>query len=244
MNKEKIMSTLKKFKDEIENKGYNVYAIMLKSSQNYNLDDGESDIDANVVLIPRLHQIKNGVKAKFDFKEGEVTCHDIYSFAQIVGKGNPQWIEVCHTEYKIGASLDIFKDFQINPSALKGMAYEKVKAFDKLYPSRKHLVEKFGFDPKQLHHIVRLRDLLESGLQVQKYQDEEKIKYMMDIKRGRFPDNQDDAFKMRDDVMDEILELAEEAKLEYKGNQLSDEFLINLDKIVIDFNVEKYYNGN
>lgn len=41
-----------------------------------------------------------------------------------------------------------------------GMMTEKFHALDKEYPSTKHKVEKFGYDPKQLHHIVRLEDLI------------------------------------------------------------------------------------
>ena len=40
--KDKIFETLAYYKSEIEKKGHNVYAIMLKGSQNYNLDTEEN----------------------------------------------------------------------------------------------------------------------------------------------------------------------------------------------------------
>lgn len=40
--------------------------------------------------------------------------------------------------------------------------YEKRKALTHEYPSKKEEFKKWGFDPKQFHHIIRLLELLES----------------------------------------------------------------------------------
>jgi predicted nucleotidyltransferase len=209
-----IQDTLEKFKHLAQEKGLIVYAVALKGSQNYNLDDEDSDIDANLVFIPTLKQIRTNETFKITLPEGECTCHNIYSFAEIVAKGNPQWVEVCNTEYIIG-DLSIFKDYKVNPSALKGMMMEKVAAFDKLYPSREKYVKEFGYDPKQLHHIIRLYDVLQKDVKFYKYTDEEKQR-MLDIKRGRFPGNVEDAFKLRDEYVQKVQEIYEQRKLEYQ----------------------------
>ena len=224
------MDTLAKFKKHIESKGFTVYAIMLKGSQNYNLDDAESDIDANAILLPNnLTEVREGLKEHFSFEEGEVTCHDIRHFAHIVAKGNPQWIEVCHTEYQIGRSLDMFKHCTVNPSALKGMVMEKVHAFEKLYPSRAKYVKQFGYDPKQLHHIVRLVDLLESGKQTYKYNmGSQRQVGLVAIKRGVLPKSE--AEEMRDEYIAKLASIYETKKLEYSP-QTIDEILI--DEIVL-----------
>lgn len=219
MNKELIFKTLQKFKTVAEENGLNVYAVALKGSQNYNLDDEESDIDANLVFIPTLKQIRTNEKFKFSLPEGEVTCHNIYSFAEIVAKGNPQWIEVCQTEFVIG-DLSIFKDYKINPSALKGMIMEKFTAFSKLYPSREKYVKEFGYDPKQLHHIIRLYDVLEKNVSVYRYTDEEK-ELMMKIKRGTFPGSLEEAEKMKDDYIKKLSEIYEERKIEYVQQEIN-----------------------
>lgn len=224
---EKIFDVLKEFKHLAEQKGLIVYAVALKGSQNYNLDDEDSDIDANLVFIPTLKQIRTNETFKFTLPEGEVTCHNIYSFAEIVAKGNPQWVEVCNTDYVIG-DLGIFKNYKINPSALKGMMMEKVTAFDRLYPSREKYVKEFGYDPKQLHHIIRLYDVLQKGVNFYKYTDEEK-QHMLDIKRGRFPGNVEDAFKLRDEYVQKVQEIYEQRKLEYTPQKVD---LDLIDKIV------------
>lgn len=128
---DKIMMTLQHYKETAENQGLQVFAIALKGSQNYNLDDDESDIDANLVFIPTFKQLRNNEKFKLEFDTGEVTCHNLYSFAEIVAKGNPQWIEVCNSEYTIG-DLSMFNHYKVNPSALKGMVMEKVTRMSKL----------------------------------------------------------------------------------------------------------------
>ena len=48
-----VMTQLHQYKSDLESKGHQVYAIMLKGSQNYNLHDSESDVDANAILIPK-----------------------------------------------------------------------------------------------------------------------------------------------------------------------------------------------
>lgn len=237
---EEIMDTLENYKYTIEKEvGYTVYAIMLKGSQNYNLSDDKSDIDANAILIPTLRQLRTGIKQEFEFPEGKVTCHDIYSFAEIAAKGNPQWIEVCNTKYKLGESLDLFKHLVVNPSALKGMVMEKVHAFDRLYPSRAKYVEQFGYDPKQLHHIIRLYDLLKvqqlnPQQQILTYGDESR-EWMMKIKRGLYPTTKEEAFELRDKYVQKLEEIYKVQKIKYKPQQIDYD---KLDEIVM-----QYYKG-
>jgi predicted nucleotidyltransferase len=226
MNRDIIMATLEKFKTHAQAQGLNVYAVALKGSQNYNLDDDLSDIDANLVFIPTPQQLRNNKKFKFEFDEGDVVCHNIFAFAEIVAKGNPQWIEVCHSEFMLG-DLDIFKDFDVNPSALKGMMMEKVSAFSKRYPSRVKYVEEFGYDPKQLHHIIRLYDVLNKSVKVYKYTDAEK-KHMVDIKRGSFPESKEDAFALRDEYVSKIEKIYDAKNIEYKSQSIDWDLLDNI----------------
>lgn len=207
-----ILETLQKYKTYAEEQGLIVFAIALKGSQNYNLDDEESDIDANLVFIPSFKDLREDTTYKFTFPEGECTCHNLYSFATIVAKGNPQWIEVCNTKYIIG-DLSMFSHFKLNPSALKGMVMEKVTAFKKLYPSRAKYVEQFGYDPKQLHHIIRLYDLLEKNVNTYKYTDEERVE-MIKIKRGHL--SEQDADNLKEMYLTKLNEIYESRKIKYE----------------------------
>lgn len=224
-----ILDTLQQYKEHIEYHGYFVYAIMLKGSQNYNLDDEESDIDANAILIPTPSQLRSDEKPKFTFPTGEVTCHNIYSFAEIVAKGNPQWSEAVHSKYTIGESLEFFKKYSVNPSALKGMFMEKVHCFDKLYPSRAKYIEQYGYDGKQLHHLIRLYDLLLKDKIIHEYEGIER-EYMMAIKRHRFPATKEEAFKLRDEYVQKLELIYEEKKKAYTSIPIDYEVL---DKILL-----------
>lgn len=61
--------------------------------------------------------------------------------------------------------LHIRKDWKDNNYAsvncMCGMAFEKYKALTYPYPSIVDKIEKYGCDPKQLHHILRLKDFIE-----------------------------------------------------------------------------------
>lgn len=227
-----ILDTLAKYKADIESKGYTVYAIMLKGSQNYNLHDEESDIDANAVIIPTLKEVRFGLKdKKHTFTTGEVTCHDIYSFAEIVAKGNPQWSEAVNSKYVIGESLDMFKKYSINPSALKGMFMEKVHALDRRYPSRAKYIDKYGWDGKQLQHLIRLYDLLLKDKIIHEYHGEDR-EYMLDIKRNRFPLTKEDAFLLRDEYVAKLNKIYDEKKALYIPTEVNYELI---DSIVMNY---------
>lgn len=236
--KKDILSKLNEFKIEAQKRGMIVYAVALKGSQNYNLHDEESDVDANLVFIPTLTQLRTNSTYKITTDFGECTCHNIYSFASIVAKGNPQWIEVCNTDYVLG-DLSLFKHYNLNPSALKGMVMEKFHAFDKLYPSREKYVKKFGYDPKQLHHIIRLYDCLNLGEKVHKYNNVDRER-MLDIKRGRYPSTKEEAFNMRDEYISNLNLIYEELKIAYKPQEVD---YTALDNIVMK-ELTKVYNEN
>lgn len=227
-----ILDTLQSYKEHIEAQGYYVYCIMLKGSQNYNLSDEESDIDANAILIPKLADIRSNIKPKFTFPTGEVTCHNIYSFAEIVAKGNPQWSEAVNSKYVLGEPLDMFKKYSINPSALKGMFMEKVHALDKRYPSRAKYIDKYGWDGKQLHHLIRLYDLLVKDKIIHEYHGKDR-EYMLSIKRHKFPLTKEDAFLLRDEYVEKFNKIYEEKKTTY--------IPIPIDYELIDSIVMKHY---
>ena len=227
-----ILDTLQSYKEHIEAQGYYVYCIMLKGSQNYNLSDEESDIDANAILIPKLADIRSNIKPKFTFPTGEVTCHNIYSFAEIVAKGNPQWSEAVNSKYVLGEPLDMFKKYSINPSALKGMFMEKVHALDKRYPSRAKYIDKYGWDGKQLHHLIRLYDLLVKDKIIHEYHGKDR-EYMLSIKRHKFPLTKEDSFLLRDEYVEKFNKIYEEKKTTY--------IPIPIDYEVIDSIVMKHY---
>lgn len=153
----------------LEEKGYKVIYIGLYGSQNYNLDDEESDIDVKAIILPSLQDIifRKVTSKTIECENGNIDVKDLITFYDVIKKGNFSYIESIDTEYSIGDKYikELFKQFRPNLKSILGAMYEKRKALTHEFPSKKVEFEKWGFDPKQHHHILRLYDLLSYNLQ-------------------------------------------------------------------------------
>lgn len=165
MNKDKIFKELVNRKKILENKGYKVIYIGLYGSQNYNLDDEESDIDVKAIVLPNLQDIirRKAVSTTIECENGNIDVKDLLTFYDVIKKGNFSYIEAIDTSYSVGDKYikELFSRFRPNKKSILGAMYEKRKALTHEYPSKRNEFEKWGYDPKQHHHILRLYDLLE-----------------------------------------------------------------------------------
>lgn len=163
-----IYKKLSDYKKILEEKGYYVIYIGLYGSQNYNLDDEESDKDAKAIIMPSLHDIifRKVTSTTIECEKGNIDVKDLLTFYDVIKKGNFSYIESIQTKYSIGDKYikNLFNQFQVNKKSVLGAMYEKRKALTHEYPSKKEEFEKWGFDPKQHHHILRLYDLLNYNL--------------------------------------------------------------------------------
>jgi len=167
MNKVEIFKTLKKYKKILEEMGYRVLYIGLYGSQNYNLDDEFSDIDAKAIVLPTLKDIifKQTISTPVETETGNIDVKDLITFYSVIKKGNFSYIESIQTEYFIGDKdlKLLLSKIPVNLKSIKGAMLEKRKALTHEYPTKKVEFEKWGFDPKQAHHILRLYDMLNFG---------------------------------------------------------------------------------
>ena len=163
-----IFKTLNDYKKMLENKGYNVIYIGLYGSQNYNLDDEKSDIHARAIVMPSLHDIvfRRVISKTIECEKGNIDVKDLLTFYDVIKKGNFSYIESIQTKYSIGDKYikNLFSKVKLNKKSVLGAMYEKRKALTHEYPSKKEEFEKWGYDPKQHHHILRLYDLLNYNL--------------------------------------------------------------------------------
>lgn len=168
MERQQIFKTLGQYKKVLEDKGYQVIYIGLYGSQNYNLDDEASDIDCKAIIMPSLHDIifRNKTSKVVECDNGNIDVKDLVTFYEVIRKGNFSYIESIDTEYSIGDKYikELFKQIRPNLKSMLGAMYEKRKALTHEYPSKHEEFEKWGFDPKQLHHIYRLYDLLSCNI--------------------------------------------------------------------------------
>lgn len=190
-----IMETLNKYKTDLEKEGYTVLYIALFGSQNYDVADEKSDIDAKAIVLPKLNDIifRRVISRIKEFPEGACDIKDLVTYYDIIKKGNYSFVEPFFTEWYIGDEYlrQLFAQVPVNGMSIIGGMLQKRKEITHPYPSKAKEFELFGFDPKQYHHIIRLYDMImlkKDGLSSQipafiKYTGD-KAEEMKKIKRG------------------------------------------------------------
>lgn len=190
MNKrEKIMERLQSDYNLVTSMGYEVLGVFLQGSQNYNLDYEGSDIDTKAIVIPTFEDFCFGrqpVSTTHVLPSDEhVDIKDIRLMHECFRKQNINFIEILFTEYKILNSMyeDIYQPMFDNNeriarfnnyaavNCMVGMIYEKYKALEHPYPATKDKIEQYGYDNKQLHHIIRVTEFLVRYIRGVSYKD-------------------------------------------------------------------------
>ena len=158
--------------------GYEMLFIALQGSQNYGMDiytdEYKSDIDCVAVVLPTLDDFisnKQAVSTTYVLDNNEhINVKDIRLMFELFYKQNPQFLELLFTDYKIvnkkykqvlkplfDSANDIANYNKLKLyNGISGMAQEKLKVMEHPYPSVIDKIEKYGYDGKQLHHIIRL----------------------------------------------------------------------------------------
>ena len=178
-------------------------------SQNYRLDiyndDYMSDIDTKAVILPSfgdfVHQ-KPGYSNTLILSNNEhIDVKDIRVMFECFKKQNINFLEILFTEFKIinpkykeliqplFDNAEQIAHLNTNQAirCMAGMSMEKLKALQHPYPATIEKIEKFGYDPKQLHHILRMNDFIKqyaTGLPFKKCLISERSLYLIEIKKG------------------------------------------------------------
>ena len=182
MNREeRIMNRLQEHYDCIKD-DYEVVGLFLQGSQNYGLDiysdEYMSDVDSKAIVLPTFDKFilsKEPVSYTKILENNEhIDIKDIRVMFDMYKKANISYLELLFSDFKIinpkyqsiVDNLIKIRDNIIDyPRLLKacyGMSLEKRKALCHPYPTIKDKIDKWGFDPKQLHHIIRLHILIAS----------------------------------------------------------------------------------
>lgn len=131
-----------------------------------------------------------------------IDVKDIRVMFETYKKQNVNFIETLFTEFKI--INEKYKDLvqvlfdnaeeiaHINKyqaiRCMAGMSKEKLKALKLPYPAIVNKIKKYGYDPKQLHHILRMNDFIKKYAILEKPYRECLIpddkEYLIQIKKG------------------------------------------------------------
>ena len=234
--------------DSVRANGYDPIYLALQGSQNYQLDYEGSDIDTKAIVLPSLKDIVLSKKAisTTHVLENDEHC-DVKDIRLMCGnflKQNINFLEILFTPYywvdenykteieELRAIREEIAHYNMIAAVncMAGMAYEKMKAMEHPYPTIINKIEKFGYDPKQLHHIVRMREFLERYLAGELFEEcllTNHKDYLLKIKFGDFP--LDQARVIAKIELDKINEIKEKYRPTLSGpNETTKEKLNNI----------------
>jgi hypothetical protein len=178
VKEQKINTRLVEDFDYVTSLGYNVLGVFLQGSQNYNLDYEGSDIDTKAILIPSFEDFVLNKKPVSTTLIKEDNSHidikDIRLMHDCFRKQNINFIEILFTKYKyLNPEYELLYQpmFDNNEriahynnyaavNCIAGMVFEKRKALCHPYEGLREKIEKYGFDCKQLHHMLRCEEFL------------------------------------------------------------------------------------
>lgn len=164
---------------------YRIVGVFLQGSQNYDLDYENSDVDTKCIILPSWEDIvlnKKPVSTTHVLDNNEhLDIKDIRLMFNCFRKQNVNFLEILFTKYKIiNPDYLFYWNLLINYNeeiahyntvvairTMAGMCKEKYHALEHPYPSKADVLDKYGYDPKQLHHLVRMTEY------IQRYQDGE-----------------------------------------------------------------------
>lgn len=186
-----------------------IVGIFLQGSQNYGLELPGSDVDTKLIVCPTFKEIAMNEKpvstTHIRANEEHIDFKDIRLYMQTFRKQNLNFLEILFTDFKIinplfAAEWQKLVDAReliasMNPyravKSMKGIAMEKYHALKHPYPSKIPILEKHGYDPKQLHHLLRVQDYLDRYIKGESYEEclhpsESMRKFLLSVKLGNY----------------------------------------------------------
>lgn len=206
-----------------------IVGIFLQGSQNYGLQIPTSDVDTKLVVTPTFDEVvlnKKPISTTHVRANNEhIDLKDIRLMLATFRKQNLNFIEILFTPYFIvnptfadeWGCLQVQKEKIAHYSpynavkTMKGVAMEKYHAMEHEYPSKVAVLAKYGYDPKQVSHLVRVQNFISSYLAGYPYEEclyPKDKDFIMDIKLGKY--SLDEARKIADKYLKLVVNEADE----------------------------------
>lgn len=166
-----------------------IVCLVLQGSQNYGLDYEGSDIDTKLIVTPTFKEIAMNHKpvstTHIRANDEHIDFKDIRLYIQTFRKQNLNFLEILFSPYAIinpiyaeqwnrlvEAREEIAHYSPVQAiKSMRGIAKEKYFAMEHHYPSRMEWINKFGYDPKQFHHLWRVEEYIERYINGESYAD-------------------------------------------------------------------------
>ena len=187
-----------------------IVGLFLQGSQNYGLELPTSDVDTKLIVVPTFKDIALARKpvstTHVRANDEHIDLKDIRLYIETFRKQNLNFLEILFTDYFMVNPLyaeqwvrlverreDIARmNMHRAVKSMKGVAMEKFHAMEHPYPTKLDLIEKYGFDGKQVHHLIRVDDYLTRYIAGESYKSCLKptpklVDHMMEYKRHEVP---------------------------------------------------------
>jgi hypothetical protein len=155
-----------------------IVSIFIQGIQNYGLYYEGSDIDTKLIVVPTFEEIAFNKKphstTHVRANNEHIDFKDIRLYIETFRKQNLNFLEILFTPYKIinpqyeqwwnrlVENREAIAHYDIHRAikSMKGIAMEKYHAMEHRYPSKVDIIDKYGYDSKQLHHLMRVENYL------------------------------------------------------------------------------------
>lgn len=241
-----------------------IVGVYYQGSANYGLDYINSDVDTKLIVTPTFEDIAMNRKAvsttHIRANEEHIDFKDIRLYIQTFRKQNLNFLEILYTPYCIvnplykdewdrlvAAREEIAHYAPVQAiKSMRGIAKEKYFAMEHHYPSRMEWIDKFQYDPKQTHHLLRVEEYIERYINGESYKDclfSKKPEYLKDVKVGCHTLEEarqiaDTAINHIDKMCDEYLKTCS-TEVNTSVDLLLDDVQHNIMKIAIKNEIEK-----
>lgn len=208
-----------------------IVGVFYQGSANYDLDYEGSDVDTKLIVVPSFKDIclnKKPISTTHVRVNNEHTdWKDIRLYIETFRKQNLNFLEILFTNFYILNPLYEKQWMRLieqreaiahmNPfravKSMKGIAMEKYHAMEHRYPTKVDIIDAYGYDGKQVSHLLRVDDYLERYISGESYFDclrpsDSKRARMMDYKLlNRIP--LEEARKEAEEVLGHTISMAD-----------------------------------
>lgn len=164
-----------------------IVGIFYQGSGNYGLDTPTSDVDTKLIITPTFRDLamnKQPVSTTHVRKNDEhIDFKDVRLYIQTFRKQNLNFLEILFTKYSItnplyktewdrlveARELITHYDPVRAIKSMQGVAYTKYKQLENESPSHMEAIAKFGYSPKELHHLIRIEGCIDRYIKGETY---------------------------------------------------------------------------
>ena len=166
-----------------------IVGVFCQGSTNYGLDMPNSDIDTKCIVLPSFKDIclaKKPVSTTHILENNEhLDAKDIRSYVACFRKQNLNFLEILFTDFyiinpmykeewdRLIAAREFIARMNVHRAvkSMKGIAMEKYHAMEHRYPAKVDIIEKYGYDGKQVSHLIRVYDYMRRYIAGEPYKD-------------------------------------------------------------------------